>query len=299
MSGGCVALNAKHRTLRLGFAILAVLVVCRGAWSDSFVNGGFETTSPQWDGWVDAGGTWEASTSPPYTTEITSNKDPDKSAIITDNTAKDPNTNDQLYEVYTGNDSARVNNYDNGYHFSTISQTVADWEGTEAGGNKLYFAWAAVLQEPSNEHPAQAAPHFEVSVFDDTLHESLYDVAFNVYDADQEGITWYSGATDGNGTWKYSQWVPVALNMSTVLGDTITMTVSAYDCGWGGHGGYAYVDDFGPTPSTPNEGVSVQQTLYDNATPNGSTPEIPPLLLLGACAPVASALVRRRRRRKR
>ena len=39
------------------------------------------------------------------------------------------------------------------------------------------------------------------------------------------------------------------------------MTVKAFDCGLGGHGGYAYVDQFGPAPPKPNN-VPEPSTLF-------------------------------------
>ena len=263
-------------------------------WADSFVNPGFEAGS--FSGWTIGGGTWEENSSTgavTYTPNASVGEA--KSGVVT-GSGTDANTGGVLQEVFAGSHAARVNNSDSNYHYSTISQQVANWTNDPLNGNKLYFSWAAVLEEPSNEHPESAAPHFEISVFDNSHGTSLYDVAFNVYDASQFGVGWHTGASSGSGNWMYSYWVPVALDMSSASGDNITLSVSAYDCGWGGHGGYAYVDAFGTAPTQPNEGVLYQGTI--DGSSSGGTPEASPLVLLGACLPFAAAYRHKRRRRK-
>ncbi|MEY2830197.1 MAG: hypothetical protein RIQ33_2055 [Bacteroidota bacterium] len=39
-----------------------------------------------------------------------------------------------------------------------------------------------------------------------------------------------------------SNWLPVALNLTSVIGNIVSLEFSTYDCGQGGHFGYAYVD---------------------------------------------------------
>ncbi len=204
-----------------------------------FVNGGFETGD--FTGWTKNGGTFvDYGSGGVYTYS----GDPGKSAIVS--SGLDPLTNNNLNRVYSGNYAARVNNSDNNYHFSTISQTGTNWQD-----NNIYFAWAAVLEEPGNTHPENVAPNFSIKLHDDITGVDIYSMEFNVYNAASTGITWNNGYDDGYNTWKYNNWEVVALDTSGVKGDTLSLTLLAAGCAWGGHGGYAYLDGFGAAPPTP------------------------------------------------
>lgn len=259
----------------------------------AFVNGDFE--SGAFTGWTKAGGLWEESPQNSGNVVIFSNVDPNVSAIIHDAggtagaTVFDPNTNGNLAEVLQGNYSARLNDQTNGYHFSTLSQTVTNYTA-----NNMYFGFAAVLQEPSNEHPEAAAPHFSFNIYDVTTSTTLYNIAFNVYNAAASGMAWHNGYTDGNGTWKYSDWNIIHVDTSALSGlngDTFQVQVAAYDCGWGGHGGYAYVDSFQPTLPDPNPGITPNVI---NANEITSVPE--PASMLATAVLLAGGLQLRRRR---
>lgn len=225
----------KHKVkLILMVAALALVLLTPAAWGQ-FINGGFE--NGDFSGWTKNGGYW-------YGGSYYWTGDPGKSAIVTPGT--DFYTNNALQMVAYGNYAARVNNYDGNYHFSTLSQTVSNW--SDPG---VYFAWAAVLEEPGNVHPESDAPHFKISLFDNTTNTTLYSKAFNVYNAGSTGITWKKGYYDGYNQWWYNDWVIASLDASGVQGHTLTLEVLAADCGWGGHGGYAYVDGFGGSPPPP------------------------------------------------
>jgi hypothetical protein len=103
---------------------LILLLVTAPAWAE-FVNGGFETGD--FTGWTKDGGRFTGSYS--YT------GDPGKSAIVTP--GLDPIAGIPM--VYSGNYSARINNSDPNFHFSTITQAVV-WNDPS-----IYFAWAAVI----------------------------------------------------------------------------------------------------------------------------------------------------------
>jgi len=265
---------------KFNFAIGILGALTMSAFADSFVNGGFEDGT--FNGWTKGGGTWAQT---PHQAggaiSYDYSGDPGKSDIITNPNATDPNTLGNLYEVLQGGDSARVNNEDNGYHFSTLTQTVSNYTDPN-----MYLGFAAVLQEPSNAHPPEAAPHFSYSIYDNTDQQMVYSTAFNVYNAASTGITWNNGLTDGAGTWKYSDWNVVHVDTSLIEGHSFTVSVSAYDCGWGGHGGYAYVDDFQPDLPVANHGSF---TLIEAADLPQNTAAVPEptsvgLWLLGGVA---------------
>ena len=219
--------------------------------ADSFINGGFEDGT--FTGWTKDGGTWKQTPAQAGGTISYKNTgDPGKSDIVSTNAGlTDANTKGNLYTVLQGEYAARVNNEDNSYHYSTLTQTVDNYTDPN-----MYLGFAAVLQEPSNAHPPEAAPQFRYSIFDNTAQQMIYSTAFNVYNAAATGIAWHDGLSNGSGTWKYSDWNVVHIDTSLIEGHSFTVSVSAYDCAWGGHGGYAYVDDFQPTLPVPNPGVS-------------------------------------------
>lgn len=218
---------------------LAVFLAATPTWADTFINGGFE--SGDFTGWVKNGGYFYGGSNYQYI------GDPGKSAIVTP--GYDPLTNNQLPTVAYGNYAARVNNYDWNYHFSTLSQRVNNYTD-----NYIYFAWAAVLEEPPNYHGPANAPNFSIILRDLTTNTEVYNVTFNVYQP-PPGINWRRGATgppnDYGSTWYFTEWVIQQIDATPYYGHDLELFVLASDCGWGGHGGYAYVDGFGGTPPPP------------------------------------------------
>lgn len=207
------------KKLYFGVALVGLCLCSGPVLADSFVNGGFE--SGDFTGWTLDGGKYQYGS-------YSNNGDPGKSAVVSP--GLDPKTNNNLNMVYGGSYSARVNNSDNGYHYSTISQTVTNWTD-----NEIYFAYAAVLQDPGHTY----AGHMKVTLHDETTNADLYDVYFDYFTAgsvlgDAEW-TLYNG-------WGYTNWQVVDLDVSASIGHDLTLTLLASDCGYGGHGGYASLD---------------------------------------------------------
>jgi hypothetical protein len=159
----------------------------------------------------------------------------------------DSNSLNNLPRVIDGSYSARVGNQGGNYHISSISQTVTNWID-----DKIWFAWAALLQEPTNQvaHSATEMPDYSVSLFDVTTATSLFSQAYNVNNIPGSG--WNLGATNAvagsSGLWHYSDWYAMNLDTSAVTGHDLRLTFTATDCSLGGHGGYMYVDQVGSTP---------------------------------------------------
>ena len=218
----------------LGIAIGLGLATQAGA--AAFVNGGFEDGT--FNGWSQNGG--DVNTGPIFTPDGTN-----RNAIT--NVGKDANTGNVLDTVFSGAHSARVEDEDNGARYSTLTQSVKNY--TDA---KIFFAWAAVLEEPS--HDADEEPGFSIILTDDTTSTQLYNVTFNVANP-APGVT----LKDGVGIWKYTDWNIQDLDVSALSGHDFTLTVLAFDCTLTGHGGYAYVDGFGaqiPDPDpVPEPGI--------------------------------------------
>lgn len=145
---------------------------------------------------------------------------------------------------YYGNHMARLQDLDGGYHSTTLSQsatlTAADLT------QKLYVRWGAMLVEPSNAHPVDAQPSFGIAVLiNGSSIGSFHADALNkqaggwVTYGDRYGDAWYK-----SDIWTYDL---SSFNINDML--TVSMTVN--DCGWGGHGGAAFLDGIGTTPLPP------------------------------------------------
>lgn len=183
-----------------------------------FTNFGFETGDST--GWNHETHTWQHPTAGSFT--------PEKSQIVSAGT-------DQfipiIQKVYHGNHAFRVNDFFDGYHISSVSQSRKVPNSTNP---TLEFYWAAVLEDP--QHPSHLQPYVELEVVNETSGDTLYYRHF--YSNDPS----YSGWTNSYGTWKGIPWQKVIVHLGNSIGDTITLKVLAADCGLGGHWGYVYLD---------------------------------------------------------
>ena len=227
------------------------------AGSVTFDNPGFEAGNSS--GWAIGSGNWNTNG------ETLNNTHQGESTVITGSGLTDGNTLGGLQTVLSGDNSFRLNNAANGAHFSTLTQTVTNY-----GSSDMYFGFAAVLENPlSNPHTADETPKFSFNLIDVTTNTSLYSISFDSRNAVSQGVTWHAGLNtshDGTATWMFSDWNIVHIDTSTLINHTLSLTVMAYDCALGGHGGYAYIDAFQPDPIIPNAGITVNNL---EVTPGG------------------------------
>ena len=135
--------------------------------------------------------------------------------------------------VYIGNQSARINNDDNDYHISSVTQSAIV---PNAANPQAKFYWAAVLEDP--QHDPADQPYVDVTVTDDTAGTTLYHKNFYTDDPGYPGWLPFSG-----GSWKAIPWQTITLGFTQAeAGHKITVKVIAADCALGGHGGYVYLD---------------------------------------------------------
>ncbi len=184
-----------------------------------FVNPGFETGD--FTGWTHETHTWQDAAPGSYA--------PPKSAVVgaaTDGIAA------PLRTAYDGAYAARVNDSDDSWHISTVSQTAT---APSSPGLELRFYWAAVLEDP--QHDPSEQPYLEVHVEDLDAGTTLYRQQFYANDPGYSGWQSHQG-----GSWKSIPWQVVALNLSNAGGHRIRLSVTAADCALGGHGGYVLLD---------------------------------------------------------
>jgi hypothetical protein len=213
------SINSRNFEVDAGFK--EILIKVKG--QEFFSNPGFETGS--FDGWNHETHTWGNQTPGSFT--------PEKSSIV--GTGKDPISG--LERVYQGQYAVMVNNADNDYHISSVSQaavvpqnlTTPEWK----------FCWSAVLQDPN--HSAADQPYVDITAVDDNNGDILYSKHFYSNDPTYPGwqTTTYNGAT-----WRIIPWQVVIIDVSQRRGHSISLKVTAADCALGGHGGYVYFDAY-------------------------------------------------------
>ena len=182
-----------------------------------FENIGFETGD--YTGWSHETHTWEDPTPGSFA--------PEKSEIVS---SGNDEIIPEIQRVYHGNHAVRVNNFDSKYHISSVSQSRVV---PNINNPTLEFYWAAVLEYP--KHHFEFQPYVEIEVVNETSGNAIYYQHF--YSNDPA----YSGWIDYV-LWKGIPWQKVIVNLESSIGDTIRLKVTAADCGYGGHGGYVYLD---------------------------------------------------------
>jgi hypothetical protein len=189
-----------------------------------FKNAGFESATP-FEFWTVETHLW-GDTSPGTVV-------PGKSGIVT--SGMDPYAT-SISMVYKGSQAARVNNYDDSYHISSVTQTAVV---PNAANPQAKFYWAAVLEQPN--HDAANQPYVDVLVTDDTAGSTLYYKHF--YTGDESYSGWQTFLVGGYYTWMAIPWQTITLSFSQAqAGHSITAKITAADCGYGAHGGYLYLD---------------------------------------------------------
>lgn len=184
-----------------------------------FTNLGFETCD--YTGWNHETHTWQNTTPGSFGSE--------KSAVLP--AGADPIAT-SLFVPFAGTCVCRVNNEDNSYHISSVSQSAVV---PNVPNPQLQFYWAAVLEDPS--HSPEIQPFVDIVVTDETASTVLYQKHYFSNDPSYTGWIPFQG-----GSWKAIDWQVAFVDVGSAQGHTITISVTGGDCGAGGHGGYVYLD---------------------------------------------------------
>lgn len=156
---------------------------------------------------------------------------------------------------YNGNNMAMINDITGYWHATRLSQT--DTISAADIGDTLYVNWGAMLVDPS--HDAYAQPFFSIQVLrNGSLVQSF---AANATNASTPGSGWVVAGSDGYNPlyYKAEQYTYTLGSGIFNVGDNITIEMFVTDCGWGGHGGYAFLDGIGTDYVPPPDGNPVPE----------------------------------------
>ncbi|MGZ3865329.1 MAG: hypothetical protein ACXVNR_02620, partial [Bacteroidia bacterium] len=134
-----------------------------------------------------------------------------------------------------GGNSLLMNNGDCGYLMERASQTFV----VGATNNAFTFGYAAVLQ--SAGHATGQQPYFHVDVTDNTTNTIIPCTQYDAQPPTSGNLNGWSTSTIDN-TVLYKPWNIVTLDLSSVMGHTVTISFTVSGCGQGGHFGYCYID---------------------------------------------------------
>ncbi|WP_404481607.1 hypothetical protein [Novosphingobium sp. BL-52-GroH] len=256
------SLGLKGAGIKSAVSVTALgisLALAAPALAQSVVNPGFETGDAS--GWVLSGGTWTSTAVWPPVDSTWAGAP--NSVTITNAGDVDPFTGTPT--VFAGNHAIRLNDFTPNYGVTALAQTVNGY-----AGNKLYYAWNAVL-EPS--HGPTDSPSFIIKVVDKTTGKVINNIAYSAYTA--QNTTIFRTA----GRYVTSDWKVEDIDM--IAGHDYDLLFVALDCPYGAHSGYVYVDGFGN--AIPGANANVDFDPLTDITrgsdvlipiPGGNTPDI-------------------------
>lgn len=150
----------------------------------------------------------------------------------------DPNSCGGLNMVYQGNFSARLGNSSTGSRAESLRYSFV----ITPNNTMIQYAYAVVLQDPG--HLAGEQPRFQSRVR--TQNGSIIPCTEYTVTAGPNlpNFNYCAGIDqDGNPTnIAWSNWVVVSLDLSSYIGQTVSLEFETGDCDLGAHFGYAYID---------------------------------------------------------
>jgi hypothetical protein len=164
-------------------------------------------------------------------------------------TGTDPNVGISLTAPGSSQHAVRIGNAVNGYGCELLSKTFV----VTAAQRFIKFWYAVVFEDPGHDLPHQ--PFFWVRVTD--AADNVIPGAVNL--GNGSDILVSDGANPffqkKSSALLYKDWTCTQLNLSTHVGKQVTVELVSGDCGYGGHFGYAYVDNFCGTCAGSPEGT--------------------------------------------
>lgn len=212
-------------------------------------NGGFEEAGGSLDAAEWSGGNGSLA-NPNFTSGLFPGAITDVNAhqTLVTTSAQDPNVginmtgpNTLINQPVSGN-AVRIGNAVNGARAELLSKTFT----VTSAEALIHFWYAVVFQDPG--HGLGANPSFQVRVLDNTSGTPVVQPGLanlgngsDVVIADQANPFFQVKA--GGTPIVYKDWSCAQINLSTLIGKSVTIEFVTKDCALGGHWGYAYIDD--------------------------------------------------------
>lgn len=151
-------------------------------------------------------------------------------------------------DPYEGQYMARINNGSGGYHATKISQTDTVTQQDIDNGGLVYVDWGAMLVDPRHQQIQQ--PFFGIDVLVGGARVNTFRA--NSTNAATPGSGWtVAGNNGGTLYYRAEQW---SFDISSWLGQAITIEMYVSDCSLSGHGAYAFLDGISTIkPPDPNK----------------------------------------------
>ncbi|HET6228216.1 MAG TPA: PKD domain-containing protein [Bacteroidia bacterium] len=141
----------------------------------------------------------------------------------------------------------------------------------------LIYKYAVILQDPSPKHAKEIRPRFIVSIRDQNgklidpvcgIKEDFADSTVAGYrNCAQSEVEKLGGKFESEGDVVYRAWTTVGVDLRKFIGTKITIGFETWDCGLGGHFGYAYLmarcDSLGILTAACSANGSVRLTAPD------------------------------------
>lgn len=237
--------NEKKRELRKQFlmqnpSVINDFTATPLTAATSCVNNGFEDgTTASFNYFSQRFNTnWQIYQNFPTETVNTPNSETGIISLISGNTTKDQYS--KLFRVKSGEHSLRLNNgNDGGGDVSLLKRTIE----VGATQNNITFNYALVLQDPNHVDTVNGVvinsnPYYQCRL----ITPSGQIININKIVANKSNTAVFKTADQNDVV--YTDWICENIDVSQFRGQTVTVEVIIADCGWGGHFGYAYFDNF-------------------------------------------------------
>jgi hypothetical protein len=146
----------------------------------------------------------------------------------------------------------------------------------------LTYLYAVFVKEAMPMHMIKENSHFEVKITD--ANKQTIDCGYLMMSASSPNLK--DGLVDVAGTWKYSDWRKVSLNLTKYIGQTLTLEFITADCypTWGpatgdscgfasgSHSAYAYIDMYCAPIEISSPVVCANQSTVQICAPDGYAP---------------------------
>lgn len=226
--------------------LLACVMLCSASpVLADFVNGGFETGD--FTGWTLVGGARSGSDMS-ITWGAASGHSPQYGIWTNSSDSTSPWNEYQTLHVapYNGTYMARIGDPEGNNDATMISQ-AGGLTAADITSGHVYVNWGAILEEPG--HPAGNEPYFGITVLRNGSQVYSFEADASAHASDP---TWLSAGTYSDGSplfYKSDTWSGDISGWS--VGDTLNVEMFISDCGWGGHGSWAFLDGISTTNYEP------------------------------------------------